>query len=128
MLNRGVNQTTLCRELSLTVSNFNAFIKGKRPMPYRDLIEVLKFLRLSIGPSGAEYSSVEPSCMNTVFRERIKQGGFKMAEVEAVSGINGSTITSFITGKRQTSSRNIGKLMDALGLDVVRFKSEVANG
>ena len=128
MANRGVNQTQLCNELSLTISNFNAFIKGKRPMPFRDLVAVMKFLRLSVGPVGAEYSSVEPENIKEAFRARIKQGGFKMAEVEAASGINRSTITSIVNGKRVTSTRNIGRLMDALGLDVVRYRSEQANG
>lgn len=124
MNSRGVSQTQLCKELSLTISNFNAFINGKRPLPYRNLVAVMKYLRLSVGPAGTEYSSVEPENMKAVFRDRIKQGGFKISEVEAVSGINRSTITSIITGKRVTSTRNVGRLMDALGLDIVKFRCD----
>ena len=128
MNDRGVSQTMLCKELNLTVSNFNAFIKGRRSMPYRDLVAVMKYLRLSVGPVGTEYSSVEPENMKQVFRDRIRQGGFKTVELEAASGINRSTITSIVTGKRVTSTRNVGRLMDALGLDLVRYRSEQANG
>lgn len=125
MLKRGVNQTTLCNDLCLQVSNFNAFIRGKRAMPFKDLVSVMKYLRLSVAPKGTEFTSTPPENINEIFRNRIKQGGLKLVEVEAASGINRTSISSIITGKHVTSSRNLGKLMQALGLDVVSFKASV---
>ena len=122
MMKRGVNQTTLCNDLCLQVSNFNAFIRGNRGMPFKDLIQVMKYLRLSVGPTGTEYSTVPPENMSEIIRNRIKQGGLKLLEVEAASGINRTSISSFITGKHVTSSKNLGKMMTALGLDVIPFK------
>lgn len=128
MADRGVNQTTLCNDLSLTVSNFNAFLHGKRSMPFKDLIAVMKYLRLSVAPNGSEYGSIEPENMTVLFRDRVKQGGFKMTELAAASGINASTITSVINGYRMPSSNNLGKLMQVLGVDIVKFKSAHSNG
>ena len=122
MMKRGVNQTTLCRDLCLQMSNFNAFIRGKRAMPFKDLVAVMKYLRLSVAPNGMESTSIPPENMNEIVRNRIKQGGLKLVEVEAASGINRTSISSFITGKQVTSSNNLGKLMMALGLDVVPYK------
>lgn len=122
MLKRGVNQATLCNDLCLTMSNFNAFIRGKRPMPYKDLVAVMKYLRLTVAPQGTEVTSVPVENMSEVFRERIKQGKLKLVEVEAAAGVNRSTISSIITGKSVTSTRNLGKLMSALGLDIVAYK------
>lgn len=122
MLKRGVNQVTLCNDLCLTLPNFNAFIRGKRTMPYKDLVTVMKYLRLSVAPQGTESTSVQVENMSEVFRERVKQGGLKLVEVEAAAGINRSTISSIITGKSVTSTKNLGKLMEALGLDIVPYK------
>lgn len=122
MLKRGVNQVTLCNDLCLTLPNFNAFIRGKRTMPYKDLVSVMKYLRLSVAPQGTESTSTQVENMSEVFRERVKQGGFKLVEVEAAAGINRSTISSIITGRSVTSTKNLGKLMQALGLDIVPYK------
>ena len=122
MLKRGVNQVMLCNDLSLTLPNFNAFIRGKRTMPYKDLVAVMKYLRLSVAPQGMESTSSPVESMSEIFRERVKQGGLKLVEVEAAAGVNRSTISSFITGRSVTSSKNLGKMMQALGLDIVPFK------
>lgn len=122
MMKRGVNQAMLCNDLCLTLPNFNAFIRGKRTMPYKDFVAVMKYLRLSVAPQGTETTSVPVENMNEIFRERIKQGKLKLVEVEAAAGINRSTISSIITGRSVTSTRNLGKLMSALGLDIVAYK------
>jgi len=123
MLNRGVNQTTLCADLCLQGTNFNAFIRGKRSIPYKDLVSVLKYLRLSVAPIGTEVTNNPPESINEIFRNRIKNGGLKLIEVEAASGICRTSISSIITGKHTTSSKNLEKLMTALGLDIVSYKS-----
>ena len=125
MLKRGVTQTILCNDLCLQTSNFNAFIRGNRTMPYKDLVTVMRYLRLSVAPKGTEFTTTPPENMNEIFSNRIKQGGLKLVEVEAASGINRSSISSILTGKHVSSSRNIGKLMQALGLDIVAYKATV---
>lgn len=127
MLKRGVTQTELCNDLCLQVSNFNAFIRGKRAMPFKDLVATMKYLKLSVAPQGTESTSTPPENMNEIFRKRIKQNNLKLVEVEAASGICRTSISSIITGKHVTSSKNLGRLMTALGLDVVPFKATVTN-
>lgn len=122
MMKRGVNQAMLCNDLCLTLSNFNAFIRGKRTLPYKDLVAVMKYLRLSVAPQGVETTNVPAENMSEIFRERIKQGKLKLVEVETAAGINRSTISCIINGRSVTSSRNLGKLMSALGLDIVAYK------
>lgn len=91
-------------------------------MPYKDLVAVMKYLRLSVAPQGTEVTSVPVESMSEIFRERIKQGKLKLVDVEAAAGVNRSTISSIITGRSVTSTRNLGKLMSALGLDIVAYK------
>lgn len=122
MLRRGVNQGTLCNDLCLTISNFNAFIRGKRSIPYKDLIVVMKYLRLSVAPNGSENTNRPAELMNEIVRERIKEGCFTIQKVGEASGVHYSNITSFITGKRTMSSKPLGKLLHTLGLDIVPYK------
>lgn len=122
MLLRGVTQAMICNDLGLQVSNFNAYIRGNRTISFRDLVSVMTYLHISVAPIGTEFTNIPPDKMNEVFRERIKRSGLKMSEISAASGICSSSISSIITGKRTASSRNLGKLMTALGLDIVPYK------
>ncbi len=122
MMKRGVNQTTVCNDLCLQMSNFNAFLRGKRAMPFKDLVAVMKYLRVSVAPRGTESTATPPENMNEICSNRIKQGGLKLVEVEAASGINRTSISSFLTGKQVMSSKNLARLLQALGLDIVPFK------
>lgn len=122
MLHRGVTQATICNDLCLQISNFNAFIRGNRTISFKNLVSVLKYLHLSVAPIGSECTTIPPERMNEVFRNRIKSGGKKKAEIALASGICSSCISSIITGKRTASSRNLGKLMAALGLDIVPYR------
>ena len=122
MLHRGVTQATICNDLGLQISNFNAFIRGNRTISFKDLVSVLKYLHLSVAPIGSECATIPPERMNEVFRNRIKNGGKKIAEIASASGICSSCISSIITGKRTASSRNLGKLMAALGLGIVPYR------
>lgn len=122
MMKRGVNQTTVCNDLCLQMSNFNAFLRGKRAMPFKDLVAVMKYLRVSVAPRGTESTATPPESMNEICSNRIKQGGLKLVEVEAASGINRTSISSFLTGKQVMSSKNLARLLQALGLDIVPFK------
>lgn len=119
---RGVNQATLCKDLGLTISNFNAFLHGNRTLPYRVFIAVLQYLRLSVAPTGMTLTEVSPDQLPDILRFRIKQQGLRIADVEKMSGVNKCTVASFVTGKRVASTRILDRLMQALSLEIVNYR------
>ena len=122
MLHRGVTQAMICNDLGLQISNYNAFIRGNRTISFKDLVSVMKYLHLSVAPAGTEFAVIPPERMNEVFRNRIKCSGKKIVEIASASGICSSCISSIVTGKRTASSRNLGKLIAVLGLDIVPYR------
>lgn len=119
---RGVNQAMLCRDLGLTVSNFNAFLHGKRTMPYKTFISILLYLRLSVAPKGMTLTEVSADQLPDILRFRIKQLRYRMADVEKASGVNKTSIASIITGNRKPSTGNLDRIMQALSLEIVNYR------
>lgn len=124
MLYRGITQTVICTDLGMQMPNFNAFIRGKRTISFKDLVNILNYLHLTVAPVGAEFAVVPPESMNETFRKSIKCSGMKISEIESASGICSSSIYRIIKGKLKPSSRNLGKLMAVLGLDIVPYKKK----
>lgn len=122
MLKRGVNQATLCNDLGFHQSNFNAFLRGNRTLTYSNLVSILKYLKLSIGIKSVGIATIPPEDMSVVFRNRIACGEVKLAAIEASTGICQSSLSSIVTGKRTASTKNLEKLLAALGLDVLPYK------
>jgi len=119
---RGVNQSMLCKDLGLTISNFNAFLHGKRTMPYKMFIDVLQYLRLSVAPEGMTLTEVSADQLPDILRFRVKQLHYRIADVEKMSGINKCSVASIITGKRMPSTRNLDRIMQALSLEIVNYR------
>lgn len=122
MLKKSISHTTLCNDLGLQISNFNAFIRGKRTLPYKNFVSVLRYLSLSIGAPSSGFTVNPPEIMSVVFRNTIICRGIKLSEVESITGICQSSLSSIITGNRTTSTKNLDKIISALGLDIVPYK------
>lgn len=48
MKRHNVRSRLVCQNLGLTESNFSAYLKGKRPLPYEDLERVCVYLGLTL--------------------------------------------------------------------------------
>lgn len=54
----GLKSRELCQKLGLKETNYSAYLKGKRPLPYEDLEKVCVYLGLTLEYDGKEDSNV----------------------------------------------------------------------
>lgn len=121
MVQRGVSQTKLCNDVGLTVQNFNAFIRGSRGIPYVKLMNTMDYLKLTFGLDGGDgQSTLPPSNLNNLVKSQIMAKYKNTYYFAQQSGITGSTISSFVTGKRHMSYKNLEKVLNTLGISIVK--------
>ena len=126
ILEFGLTQKQICDELGLCPQNFNGFIRGSRPIPYDDLVQTLRFLKLGLGFSEYSFTSIPPEEMHIAVKERMASIGYRIQDAVALTHINKSVLSSFISGKRNISIRNLEILMNSLQLSLKPLKRKKA--
>lgn len=115
------SQHSFSARIGIATPNFNAFLKGSRPLPYSKFVKALDELNLTIGPKKSGASILPPSELPEIIRQSIDSAGLKIREVAEQTGIDMACLSTFLNGSRTTPIRNIEKLMIALDLDIVRL-------
>lgn len=110
---RGVSQSEICKELGLTVQNFNSFLKGKRGIPYTSLNQILAYLGLNYTDGT---SVVEPERVNVLMKQKAVEKYGKVSKYAEESGLSGSTVSSVFTGKRKPTAITLEKMLPKLGI------------
>lgn len=114
---RGVNQTELCKECSLTIQNFNAFIKGKRTLPKESLVKVMTLLTLYYKKE--DENPISPTAIEEKLVSLVKGCGKKLTEIAQETNISASTLSCIFNGKREMSAKAVDALIDYFGFQVV---------
>ncbi len=127
MLHQGITQTELCNDLCLQKSNFNAFLRGERSISFFNLIGLMRRLRLSVAPIGKEYTNLQVEYIREYCLSRIKDGGKKLSEVANALGMDAGSLSGIVTGKRACSSKVMERILNVLGLDIVKYKNSITN-
>lgn len=120
MVVRGVSQTDMCKELGVTLQNFNAFVRGGRSIPLASLFSVMDYLRLafSINDDGAD-NVVAPKEIIRYIRLYIRRKYRFAKQFAEECGVSISTITTFINGKRDLTSTTFEKILTAMNAKIV---------
>lgn len=115
---RGVNQTTLCRDLGIGVPNFNAFLHGKRVIQCDRLARIMEYLRVTFAKNGNTLD-YRPKDMAMFFLAITKGQGVRIVQLAESIGLSGSALSSFINGNRSLNFRYLDKLCETLGVEYV---------
>lgn len=119
IIGSGIKQKVLSDAIGVTSTNLNAYLRGKRTIPVDSLIKMMEVLGLSVGRNEDSRSSFEPTEINAAIAKRITERGVTMKEVSRQTGINASTLSSYITGARSISYENLDTLLAFLGMKVM---------
>lgn len=125
MHERGVNQTMLCTLLGLTVQNLNAFLHGKRSIPYKHLMKIMMYLKVTAAREG-EDGSVPANMIHLLMRDSISKQNKKILDLSAETGINRSVLSSYFNGKRGITVKQLETLLTCFRMDIVKLQSAKA--
>lgn len=125
MHERGVNQTMLCTLLGLTVQNLNAFLHGKRSMPYKHLMKIMLYLKVTAAREG-EDGMVPADMIYLLMRDSVSKQNKKYLELSEETGINRSVLSSYFNGKRGITVNQLEVLLSYFGMDIVKLQNSQA--
>lgn len=114
-------QSAFSKEVGVAPSNLNAFLNGARTLPYDKLVAALDSLSLTIGAKSQGASIFSASELPEIFRIAMDDKGYNSKDVVDKTGLNESCFSTFLNGQRKMPLRNIEKVMDCLGLGVVKY-------
>ena len=125
MHERGVNQTMLCTLLGLTVQNLNAFLHGRRSMPYKHLMKIMAYLKMTAAPKG-EDGILPANMIYLLMRDNISRQNKKILDLSAETGINRSVLSSYFNGRRGITVKQLETLMAFFGMEIVKQQNAKA--
>ena len=115
----GITNKELCAKLGMYMSNFSAFLSGKRGLPHKDLVRVMVELQISIGNANQPRAMYPATMMHEVIREEIKHSTKPLKDISDELGIDNCVLSSFISGNRKMALRHIENLMQMFNLKVL---------
>lgn len=127
-----LSQKEVAEYLGIYSQNLSQFLLGARTLPRQCLISLLEAIGLSIGYKEEGVGSIPPQRMFNALTEAVKASGMKRREMSEKAQVNASSISSFISGKRNLRLDSLSRLMEVLGMSLVaygepkilRYKSE----
>lgn len=117
----GLTQKKVCEALGEHEQNLSSFTNGLRSYPYEKFVALLQTLGLTIGDRTQYVGQEPPERLRAVLEASIKSSGAKRKEIAELSGVNVSTLSSYLSGKRTICLATLEKLMDCLDLGVIAF-------
>ena len=105
---------TVAKEIGVKQSALSSYIYGREPLPY-DALEKLCIV-LGLGFKIGESFVCEEDMFRKVFTIALASSGMKTKDFAKKTGINYSSISLYLHGKRDFSNKNIEKAFDLLNL------------
>lgn len=120
---KGISQAKLCETLNITKQNFSSFLTGRRSLPFQTVVDVFRYLGLSVGPISKGYASQDASHISSILSSRLDSLDLSLKGFSALCGIHQSTISSFLNGKRNISTKNLERIVNALRFSILPYKA-----
>lgn len=117
----GLTQKQVSKAMGVYEQNLSSFMTGLRSYPYDKFIDLITLLGLSVGLKCGYVGVYPPDEIRVAVRDAIESSGLMRRKVAEKSGINESTLSSYLTGKRPISVSILEKLMSALDLGFVCY-------
>lgn len=116
-----ITQKKLAEAMGVQPQNLSTFTTGLRWCPYDKFISLMTLLGLTVGRNGSYVGRYAQHDIRSEIRASIEASGLSRKEIAAKSGVNYSTLSSFLTGKRTLRLPTLEKLMVSLNLGLVCF-------
>ena len=103
-----VKETELAKEIGIHISKLSEYFYGKRPMPYSKLIRLC--MALSVGYRIDGDFICQPDMFVVAANKIRKKENYTTKMMSEKTGVNPTSISSFLSGNRMLSNKNIEAL------------------
>lgn len=117
----GVSQRQVCAALGVPDQNFSNFLNGHRSYSYKRFIKLLKVLGLTVDAEGRDLGMHSPEELPVVVGLTIANEKLRIKDLADECEINRSSLSSFLSGKRQLNIAALDRLINHLELDYVSY-------
>lgn len=107
--------------LGIYPQNLSQFLLGARTLPRQGLIALMEAVGLTVGRRNELVGSIPPQGLFNALTEALKASGLKRREMSEKAQVNASSISSFISGKRNLRLDSISRIMEVLGMSLVAY-------
>lgn len=118
---KGIKQVDLCRTLGFQVANLNAFLHGKRGMPFKDLCLLMQHIGVSFGMRDRSETSFPPNAVHKLAASVVESKNIKTGDLARISKVSASSVSSFLTGERPLSINNLEIICRYLNIGITQY-------
>jgi len=116
-----LSQREICVRIGLLEQNLSSFLCGGRALSLRKLTVLLELLGLTIGKAGDMVGAYSPTEIRIAVKESVAEHNLRLKELSTMCGVNESSISLFLKGRRLLELNSLERIMSALKLDLVSY-------
>ena len=116
----GLTQRAVSQAMGVTDQSLSNFLNGSRTYSYLAYVKLLKVLGLTLGHEDEIASQWSLSVRRTIKAE-IEKRGQPLSEIAKRCDVRGSTLSSFLTGRRGIRVASLERIITELGLTFVSY-------
>lgn len=116
-----LSQREISTRIGLREQNLSSFLCGGRALSLSKLTMLLELLGLTIGKAGDMVGTYSPTEIRIAVKESVAEHNLKLKELSTMCGVNESSISLFLKGRRLLELNSLEQIMSALKLDLVSY-------
>ena len=115
----GLTQRAVSQAMGVTDQSLSNFLNGSRTYSY--LAYVLRVLGLTLGHEGDNVGAAPALSVRRIIKAEIEKRGQPLSEIAKRCDVRGSTLSSFLTGRRGIRVASLERIITELGLTFVSY-------
>lgn len=116
-----LSQREICARIGLREQNLSSFLCGGRALSLRKLTVLLELLGLTIGKAGDMVGTYSLAEIRITVKESVAEHNLRIKELSKMCGVNESSISLFLKGRRLLELNSLERIMSALDLKLVSY-------
>ncbi len=117
----GLTQKAVSRAMGVTDQSLSNFLNGSRTYSYLVYVKLLKVLGLTLGHEEDNVGSGPALSVRRIIKAEIEKRGQPLSEIAKRCDVRGSTLSSFLTGRRGIRVASLERVITELRLTYVSF-------
>lgn len=117
----GLTQRAVSHAMGVTDQSLSNFLNGSRTYSYLAYVKLLKVLGITLGHEGDNIGTAPALSVRRIIKAEIEKRGQPLSEIAKRCDVRGSTLSSFLTGRRGIRINSLERIITELGLTYVSF-------
>lgn len=117
----GTTQRAVCKSVAVSEQSLSNFLNGSRTYSYALYAKTLNALGLTLGHQEDSIGTAPATSIHEIIKDEIDTRNMTLKALSNKCGVNRSSLSSFLSGRRGINVAAIERIIQELGLTFVSY-------